>query len=337
MQPQLFKEENNADDFKKYVPVNVNTSFRTLAPYLGLAELNYIKPLLGDELFEELLKFYSDNTQKAEVKKWHQLLDYVKYSEIHLAFYLGWSVLSTSISDSGAESKAAGDKRLFRYQEVEVVESFKNNGFNILDTALNFLYENIKEFEKFKKSNFYKENQQTLVPTTAIFNAIYNINNSRLVFLKMRQYIKIVEDIELLHHFGREFIDELLAAKLEDAKYCFVAEKIRYYIVYLSVAKGIGELKKLPTEKGLIFEYISDRASREGYVQNQIDVKEVETTMQFCKSTAEAYLSSAIDYLKKHKENFPTFIKWTGSNCPQNTVIQRDNSNKKTFFLPVKI
>jgi hypothetical protein len=261
MQPHLFKKEGNADDFKKYVPVNVNTSFRTIAPYLGLAELNYIKPLLGDNLYTQLVGKYND---KKLDKKWHQLLDYVKYSEIHLAFYLGWSVLSTSISDSGAEAKAADGKRLFRYQEVEVVESFKNNGFNILDTALNFLYENIKEFEKFKKSNFYKENQQTLVPTTAIFNAIYNINNSRLVFLKMRQYLKIVEDIELLHHFGREFVSELLAAKLDDSTYCFVAEKIRYYIVYLSVAKGIGELKKLPTEKGLIFEYTSERASREG-------------------------------------------------------------------------
>jgi hypothetical protein len=132
MQVQLFKEEGNADDFKKYVPVNVNTSFRTLAPHLGLAELNYIEPLLGDMLFEELVKFYSDKTKRKKVEKWQLILDYVKYNKIHLAFYLGWIVLFTSISDSGAESKVADGKRLFRYQEVEIVESFKNNGFNIL-------------------------------------------------------------------------------------------------------------------------------------------------------------------------------------------------------------
>ena len=337
MQPELFKEEGNADDFQRYIPVNVTTSFRALAPHLGLAELNYIKPLLGDALFSALVKRYKKGNEGKDADQWQQLLDYVKYSEIHLAFYLGWAILSTSISDSGAESKADGDKRIYRYDKEHILDTFKNNGFNILDTVLNFLYDNIHIFKLFKKSNFYKDNQKTLIPTTALFNSIYNINNSRLVFLKMRQYIKIVEDIELVHYFGREFIDELLAADLESEKYGFIAERVRNYIVYLSVAKGIGELKKLPTEKGLIFEYVSERSARDGYVHNQVAVNEVETTLQFCHRTAESYLASAIDYLKKRKEEFPAFIRWAGENCPKSTVIHRDNAGKRTFFFPVKL
>jgi len=331
MQPRLFKEDGNADDFKKYLPVNVNTSFRTLAPYLGLAELNYINPLLGDELFDELATFYETNTAK-DIVKYSQLLTYVKYSEIHLSYFLGWAVLSTAISDGGASTKADGDKRLYRYQEVAILESFKNNGFNILDTVLNYLHEHIDVFEAFKKSNFYSDAKKTLIPTTAMFNSIYNINNSRLVFLKMKQYIKLVEDIELVHHLGSEFVAELLNADLQEDKYNEFIEKIRNYIVYLSVTKGIGELKKLPTEKGLIFESSSDY-SRDGYMQNPVEYKEIEVTLTFCKETAEAYLSSAKHYLNQHADDFPAFIEWAGKSSPETTKISRNNTGKKTVFI----
>ena len=328
MQPRLFKDEGNSDDFKKYLPVNVNTSFRTLATFLGLAELKYIRPLLGNLLYEEITTFAKTD------EKTLQLIDYLKYAEINLAFYCGWSVLSTSISDSGASSKADGDKRLYRYQEVEILETFKNNGFNILDTVLDFLHEHIADFELFKNADFYKKSQKTLIPTTAIFNAIYPINNSRLVFLKMTQYIKLVEDIELHHYFGSQFVSELMTADLETDKYREIAENIRNFIVYLSVSKGIGELKKLPTEKGLIFESTSDFV-RDGYMQSQVEGKELETTLIFCEKTAKSYLATAINCLKKQSQDFPKFIAHAGENSNETSSVFRNNKHKRTFFMPI--
>ena len=334
MQPKLFKEQGTAEDFQKYLPVNVNTSFKTIAPYLGLAELNYIQPLLGVELFNSLVDKYISNSITGE---WEQLLDYVKYSQINLAYYTGWSVLSVSVSDSGASVKAKDNERLYRYQEEAILDTFKNNGFNIMDNVLDYLYANIETFKKFENSIFYKAQQHTLIPTTAVFNTIYNINNSRLVFLKMKHYIKLVEDVELMHHFGRDFVTELLSADGTDEKYSFIIENIRCYIVYLSLVKGIGELKKLPTEKGLIFENIADRSARDGFTKSPVPVAEVETTMQFCKATASGYLSTTIDYLKKHKEDFPKFTAWAGESESNPTIFIPNNDRKPVFFFPAHI
>lgn len=100
------------------------------------------------------------------------------------------------------------------------------------------------------------------------------------------------------------------------------------------MSKGIGELKKLPTEKGLIFESTSDYA-RDGYMQNQVEGKELETTLTFCEKTAKSYLATAVNFLKNHSEDFPKFIEYAGKTTPETSTVFRNNKNKKTFFMPI--
>jgi hypothetical protein len=47
-------------------------------------------------------------------------------------------------------------------------------------------------------------------------------------------------------------------------------------------------------------------------------------------------LSSAIHYLKKHKDEFPEYIAFAGENSPLTVIAFRKNNGKKTFFFPVK-
>jgi len=51
MTPKLFKAEYNikAEEFKKFLPVNVNFSFRSIAPAISLCERKYLIPLLGED------------------------------------------------------------------------------------------------------------------------------------------------------------------------------------------------------------------------------------------------------------------------------------------------
>ena len=55
MQPKLFNNYLGDADLQNYLPVNQNTSFETLAPHLGLAEQNFIIPLLGRKLYNQLV------------------------------------------------------------------------------------------------------------------------------------------------------------------------------------------------------------------------------------------------------------------------------------------
>jgi len=86
----------------------------------------------------------------------------------------------------------------------------KNQVFNQLDTILEYLEKHISHFPEFKKSKYYTISKNTFIPDTATFNEIYDINNSRLVFLKMKYFVKDVENIELLFRLGDAFVLDIL-------------------------------------------------------------------------------------------------------------------------------
>ena len=339
METKLFTASGGSIDLKKYLPVNVNTSFSTLAPHLGLAEQNYIIPLLGKKLYNKIAAEEepeesgsgsgSESGSAENLELWATLKDEVKFAVIHMAFYLGYPVLSVSISDAGAGSKVDETKRLFRRQEEKLERYFQIEGLNKLDKVLDLLYDNIEVFSDFEESDFYKDAKNTLIPDTKTFNKIYNINNSRLVFLKMKYYIKRVEDIELQHMIGRVFFKELLDADFSQNKYKEIISDIRSYIVHMAIAVGIGELKKQPTEKGLIFE----NSTNEGFNVLQVETSEIKQTTVFAKETAESYLSNAIYFMKQHPTDYPNFIDFAGTDAKQHITFSRDNTNKKTVFL----
>lgn len=329
MEPRLFTAAKNvkAEEIKKYLPVNVNLSFSTFSPYLAQSENKYIAPLLGTELFNELVEYYNNPPEEqSEVDKFAILLQLCQFASTRLAYWIGYDVLSVQLSDTGASSKVGSENRLYRYQEENLKRSLKAEGFNELDTALEYCEINIDFFESFKKSPFFGE--KTLVPTTTIFNKIFNINNSRLVFLKMQYFIKDVENLDARHRLGDEFMNELLDADLGESKYKSIIENIRHYIVYKSIAQGYSELKKTPTEKGVVFEEQSNDVE---YMNNQLPESELIKTMVLFNEKAEKYLSSAIYFMNKNAADYPKFIDFVGVDAATDTVYRRDNTNKKIF------
>lgn len=346
MKPKLFNTYLGDDDLRNYLPVNINTSFETLSPYLGLAEQNFIIPLLGEKLYNKLVDCVavddidiSDITDSgsgsasgsgaSETTLMDNLLMEVKFAEMHLAYWKGYPVLSINFSDAGASTKASEGQRLFRYQEQKAEQYFKEEGFNKIDTVLSFLYANIEKFDDFKESEFYKEVEDSFIKNTKTFNSIYHINNSRLVFLKMQYFTKRVEDIDLHSILGEEFIKELLKAQETDEKYKYILKNVRSYVVYMSIAYGIRELKKQPTEKGLIFE----TQSADGFQEQQVMTEELKQTIDYSRETALRYMEAAINHIKKHKADYPAFFEHAGEDPATELNYRRDNTNKKTFWL----
>lgn len=332
MNPQLFSAEENkrAEEVKKYLPVNIQLNFKSIAPYIVQCERKYIKPLLGDQLYDKLVSFYSNKNQD---KSFTQLLEYVQFSLIHLAFWLGYDLLTVSLSDIGAASRIDSDKRLYRYQEDNAKDALKNQGFDELDTILEFLEKNINIFKEFTQSKFFGELKNSLIPDTATFSDIYNINNSRLIFLKMKYYVRDVENIKLRHWLGDRFVIDLLAADHSLKKYERIIPYIQRYIVYQSVCDGISELHKLPTERGLIFETEIANAYNSNVTVSVIAEKEMEKTRRYFSLTAEQYMSNVINTLKTYKEDYPIFFEFSGENPPEDDIVRRNNDNKKTFWM----
>lgn len=325
---RFFSRDYNdgADEMKYYLPVNINLRWETVAPYIALCEETYIRPLLGDSLFERLAGKYSEDPSDKE-SVIGVLIDKIKFALIRLSIWKGYDVINSNISDVGVSSSVDRENRLYRYQEENIKRSLKNEGFDYLDNVLRYVESHLDVFGEFSSSEYFTEMGDSLIRNTKMFNDCYSIDNSRLVFLKMRQYIRDVELIQLQHRIGVDFFNELLNADENLPKYKSILSHIRRYVVYKSVAEGIGELHKNPTERGLVFE----TSSGDGVIESVVDGRGIEETRVSCTNKAEAYLSAAINHIKSHKDDYPAYIGFAGDS-PSDGIIRIDNTNRKVFL-----
>lgn len=334
MIPKLFKESENeyAAEFKKFLPVNVNFNYDSLAPSLAKCENKYIVPVLGSNLFDKICQYYNstESVEESLRKNYSTLLEKIQFSLIRLAMWSDYDILSVMISDKGAASGIDQEKRLYRRQEEALKETLKNDGFDALDDILSFLEKEVVSFPDFKESSFYTQNVTSLIRNTAEFNSHYNINDSRLIFLKMKYFITDIENIELSHRLGSEFVKELVEADRTTEKYKKIINLICRYVVYSAIAAGYEEIGKLPTDKGLIFETSSNDSS---FMFERVGKLEMKSTQNYFSSKAEQYISSAIEIMKNNKTDYPAFITFAGEDIPSDEIVRRDNTDKKTVFL----
>ena len=326
MQPLFFKPElnNKAEEFKKYLPVNVNLNFKTLAPYIYVCEKKYIQPVLGTTLFNALTEYYALDEALQTNEKHNHLVELIQFALIRLAYYTGYDVLSVQLSDTGASAKVDKEQRLYRYQEENIKQSLKNEGFDTIDTIVDYVQTNIDNFTAFTQSDYYKGNIRSFIKSTADFDNIINIGRSHLVFQRMRQFINDVENIELRHFIGNDFVETLIDTT--DTKYDYILRYIKEFVVYRAFANGIIELHKLPTEKGLVFE----TQNNDGFRREPVDEHNVMRTADYYNRWSERYMAQIIDHLKKNINEYPEFV--GGNDYPTSDDVNRNNYNKHTFF-----
>lgn len=332
MNPRLFKAEANgkAEEIKQFLPVNVTCSFRAISPALAQCERKYLLPVLGGALFERIASFYITEPQPEEpILK--DLLPLCQYAVARLAFWQDFDILSVSISDNGAADRA-GENRLYRYQYEALKKTLKNDGFDQLDAVLEFCEKNIQQLPEFETSPTRLTLQGSFVKSTAEFNEIYNIGNSRLVFLKMRYFINSVEELELRHRLGGPFCEELLSADATLPKYARILPGIRKFVVFRAVAEGVAELHRLPTEKGLVFESQSDSgSSNAGTSENVLPAEELERVRREYEQKAERHISAVIAALQASIADYPNYRSFATDDAPRSEVFRRDNRHRKIF------
>lgn len=330
MTPRLFKSENNAkaEEFKRFLPVNVTCSFRSLAPAIAQCENKYLLPVIGRPLFDRLSDFYETEDRNDDTLE--SLLGLCQYAVIRLAYWQDFDLLSVSLSDKGAADNA-GEGRLYRYQADALRLSLKSSGFDQLDTVLEFCDNHAAALPEYLQSPAFQQSHNTLVKTTRDFDEIFNIGGSRLVFLKMRYFIRETEETELQHRLGPAFCGELLAADEAEERYSRILPQIRRFIVFWSVADGIGELHRMPTEKGLLFE-TQKATSSSGTETAVVPAAELERMAREYRQKAERHLANAVATLKQHIAEYPAYKSFAGENAPKNETFHRDNTNRKIFF-----
>ena len=313
---------SNIDQVRGVIPINARVDFATLKPYIIVAEEKFLQPVLGDSFYKRLDELENPNEKEAVVVK--KCISAVA----NYAMWHGFDMLNVTFDDSGF-LRSGKDSGLYRYQEENLKSRFKNDAFDHLDSLIEYLQNNVSEFSEFKNSDFYVETSGSFFKTTSEFNKIYNINNSRLVYLQIARFFDRVIDFEIIPTTGQELYERIKDEMKKDDGDDDIMKLVPYIkkaLAFLAVAYGINELGLQVTEKGMFFE------TDEGDIKTTIASNELkEQIFTRVKNTGNSYKAMLWEFLRSNAEKYPEFTQLDDS--IKSNPFRRDNSGKKTFFV----
>jgi hypothetical protein len=269
--------KENTEELRSFIPnVNSTFDFDKLRNFIKSSCEKYIKPILGKITYDYLVAYYESgtlssdqgsgsgsgsgsggsSTEKEEIYK--NLLQKCQYALASISFFHGFHLLNIKFGDSGVFVDQDEKKRgTYKYEETEVKNSFKEEGYNAIDIILEFLEENKAIFTDWVASDSYTLTHGHFINSANEFNKYYSrINSSRLVFLNLIPFMQIVEDFNILPAIGRAYYDELKDQINKDnisADNLIIINKLRYALAHLSIWKSIDELAVNIADKGVFF------------------------------------------------------------------------------------
>ena len=320
------------EEIREFVPVSSSSDFDSVVPHILNAGRDYIIPVIGNAMYDELVEFYETERlgNPTDVQqKTATLLRLVQSALIHIAYWIGYDLLNAHISDGGFKrTESTSVKGLFKYQEENLKTYFRTNGFNGLDTVLQYLEVNIADFGEFSASQVCTQFKSAFIPTTDIFNEIVFINKSRLTFLRMKSHMQLIEDTEIATILGPTafaFVKSEMVKTDPDAKVKALLSYIRKPVAYLASALLMEESGADLTDNGLFF-----TSTTSGY--NNDTERKPSTTDRIAilvkrnRNTGNAYLDQLRSYLTANASD------WNDVTLSTGKIFRRNNTDKKTFF-----
>lgn len=323
---------NNTDELKTFVAVSEQLSWDGIEPYVKIAEMNYLKPLIKDELYTRLNDYLEQGSAAEsgddDAAAVSQALYFARKSVANIAVWEGFTIISANFSNKGARRTESEDhKSQFKYQEDEFKDRLLNNGHNALDELLTYLEDNIEYFPEFEETETYTNLKVSVIKDTKTFDSIYDISSSRLVFLKLKRFITQSLDLDIKKVLGADLYDEIITELAKDSPAAKVTNLVPYVqkpLVFYSIARGIDELGYNITDKGIVF--MKGTSYLDGMIKEQKATGDVMMIAHKARTTGDHYLELLKQFLIANASTYTTYSGQSG------TVFKRDNTGKKTVW-----
>ena len=334
----LFKPTLNAklEEVRKYLPVSTATSFQNISPFIQAAEVNYILPLLGQKFLDQVTAYYDspaplpEGITEESAALFKGLIERIQRALINLTYWSAFDFMNVLMNDSGFHRQESDtEKTLYKYQEESLKAGFKNNGFDALDTVLEFIESHIEAFPLFLESENYTERKTSIIPNTTAFTKIFNINNSRLVYLKISRFITQVEDFDIQAVLGAALYARVkaeLAKPVPDPKVAALIPYLQKPLAHLSIAKASFQLGINVNDKGLFFES-QDSTQQNSAKTTPLTDNQYYALAQTSQNVGLAYLDLLAGFLAAHASDYPEY------KLPGRSPLVRDNRGKTAYWV----
>ncbi len=254
------------------------------------------------------------------------LLFYTQRAIANIALWIGFDSLNAYISDGGFKRSESGNiKGLYKYQEDNIKKYFRSSGIDGLDIILGILEDRIQHFPAYQ-SQMYRHRGR-IIPDTKVFNDHYHINNSRIVFDRLRQYMKNVEDLYLTKYISPASLQYIIAELQKPTpatKVTAIMPYLRDPVAWISTAMLMQDSGSELTERGLYLKGLKNLSNSD--LEINTDEARVKELIKRNFSTGDQYLIRLKKYLADNAND------WETDAAQPSGLHNRDNTGKRTFF-----
>ncbi|MEG2278079.1 MAG: DUF6712 family protein [Odoribacter sp.] len=293
-------------ELKEFLPFSSNYDYERVYSLLSDAERTYIIPLLGDPLYKKIIGSVSGFVDEIHL---------CRKALANITVYENFTLLNTQILRGGF-ARLTGDKTdsLYKYQEDDLKDIFRRNGFDQLDMIIDHFNKNIVTFPEFKESEYYTSTRGGLVPDRFVFSRYYK-PVGYVVFKYLQSFLRLAEDLDLSQIIDPKELREAILSDTLTADQCRTLELVQPILVNLAVAYAIEDRGVNISDAGV---WLENRVSGGGTKEkNPLYGTDALALSEKYRSLAARYLC----ILQKHL---------TGSVSVHPTI--RDNQNKKTCW-----
>ncbi|MGA3014684.1 MAG: DUF6712 family protein [Bacteroidales bacterium] len=226
--------------------INVSNSIENWFPYIDEAQETFIKPVLGNVLYDELCDMMALDPvppdDATEVPNLLKLLELIRKPLALYALWLGADEFGVSISSQGIQViETPTHKTAPQYRVQNLKENWIRRANTSLDIVLKFLDEHKEDYPV-----YVCQDSDLFIRTTLEFNSEVDIRESRRVFVVLKPIIRSVEKKYIRPALSAELFDELKEALqsneglAEEQK--VLIDMIRPALAHLTMARALMEI-----------------------------------------------------------------------------------------------
>jgi len=192
--------------------INVSNSIENWFPYIDEAQETFIKPVLGDVLYDQLQDLMALDPVPPDdgttTEKLAELLAILRKPLALYALWLGADEFGVSISSQGIQViESPTHKTAPQYRVQNLKENWIRRANTSLDLVLKFLDKRKEDYPGYEP-----QDADLFIRGTLEFNSEVDIRESRRVFVSLKPIIRSVEKKYIRPTLSPGFFDELKAA-----------------------------------------------------------------------------------------------------------------------------
>jgi len=226
--------------------VNVSNTIENWYPYIEEAQETFIKPVLGNGLYEQLQDAMAldpvppdDGTTP---EKLALLLEMVRKPLALYALWLGADEFGVSVSSQGIQViETQTHKTAPQYRVQNLKENWIRRANTSLDLVLKFLDEHLEDYPA-----YICQDADLFLRSTTEFNSEVDIRESRRVFVSLKPVIRSVERKYIRPTLSAQLFDALKSALKSNAEpdgdQKALLELIRPALAHLTMARALTEI-----------------------------------------------------------------------------------------------